>query len=109
VADAVLAGAGVDGTVLLKDFTREARRRLLHAVAHRPLAIRDSRGFRFAEATAGGIELSEIQPSTLESRKAPGLYAVGEVLDVDGRIGGFNFQWAWASGSVAGQALARKG
>jgi predicted Rossmann fold flavoprotein len=108
VADAVLAGAGVDGTVLLKDFTREARRRLLHAIAHRPLAIRDSRGFRFAEATAGGIELSEIQPSTLESRKAPGLYAVGEVLDVDGRIGGFNFQWAWASGSVAGQALARK-
>jgi predicted Rossmann fold flavoprotein len=108
VGDAVLAGAGIDGGVLLKDFTREARRRLLHAIAHRPLAIRDSRGFRFAEATAGGVELSEIQPSTLESRKCPGLYAVGEVLDVDGRIGGFNFQWAWASGNVAGQALARK-
>jgi predicted Rossmann fold flavoprotein len=108
VADAVLAGAGIDGGVLLKDFTREARRRLMHAIAHRPLAIRDSRGFRFAEATAGGVELSEIQPSTLESRKCPGLYVVGEVLDVDGRIGGFNFQWAWSSGNVAGQALARK-
>ena len=108
VADAVLAGAGVDGGVLLKDFTREARRRLLHAIAHRPLAIRDSRGFRFAEATAGGVELSEVQPATLESRKCPGLFVVGEVLDVDGRIGGFNFQWAWATGHVAGQALARK-
>jgi len=108
VADAVLAGAGVDGAVLLKDFTRAARRRLLHAIAHRPLAIRDSRGFRFAEATAGGVELSEIQPATLESRKCPGLFLVGEVLDVDGRIGGFNFQWAWATGHVAGQALGRK-
>jgi len=108
VADAGLAGAGGDGGVLLKDFTREARRRLLHAIAHRPLAIRDSRGFRFAEATAGGVELSEVQPATLESRKCPGLFVVGEVLDVDGRIGGFNFQWAWATGHVAGQALARK-
>jgi predicted Rossmann fold flavoprotein len=108
VADAVLTGAGVDGGVLLKDFTREARRRLLHAITHRPLAIRDSRGFRFAEATAGGVELSEVQPATLESRKCPGLFLVGEVLDVDGRIGGFNFQWAWATGHVAGQALGRK-
>jgi predicted flavoprotein YhiN len=54
------------------------------------------------------VELSEIQPSTLESRQCPGFYVVGEVLDVDGRIGGFNFQWAWSSGHVAGQALARK-
>lgn len=108
LADHVLAGAGIEGGVLLKDFTREARRRLIHAIAHRPLPIRDSRGFRYAEATAGGIELSEVQPSTLESRKTPGLFLVGEVLDVDGRLGGFNFQWAWSSGHVAGQALAQK-
>jgi predicted Rossmann fold flavoprotein len=107
VADAVMRGAGVDLEVRLKDLTREARRKLIHAIAHRPLTIRDSRGFRFAEVTAGGVEMSEVQPATLESRRCPGLFLVGEILDVDGRIGGFNFQWAWASGYVAGRALAR--
>jgi predicted Rossmann fold flavoprotein len=108
VAEAILAAAGVDPGVPLKELTREARRRLLHAVAHRPLPVRDSRGFRFAEATAGGVEVTEIHPQTLESRKTPGLHVVGEVLDVDGRIGGFNFQWAWSSGYVAGCALAAR-
>jgi predicted flavoprotein YhiN len=52
------------------------------------------------------VELTEIDPSTMASRVCPGLYLVGEVLDVDGRIGGFNFQWAWSSAHVAAQALA---
>jgi predicted flavoprotein YhiN len=51
------------------------------------------------------VALTEINPATMESRVCPGLYLVGEILDVDGRIGGFNFQWAWASGRAAGQAL----
>jgi predicted flavoprotein YhiN len=51
--------------------------------------------------------LTEINPSTMESRACPGLYVIGEVLDVDGRIGGFNFQWAWSTAHVAGQALAK--
>ena len=62
----------------------------------------------FQEATAGGIALTEVDPSTLESRLCPGLYLVGEMLDVDGRIGGFNFQWAWSTGFVAGRALAKR-
>ena len=57
--------------------------------------------------TAGGVPLDEIDTATMESRRQPGLYLVGEILDVDGRLGGFNFQWAWSSGWVAGQALAR--
>jgi len=57
--------------------------------------------------TAGGIELSEVDPSTLESRVCPALYLCGEILDVDGRLGGFNFQWAWSSGTVAGRSATR--
>jgi predicted flavoprotein YhiN len=65
------------------------------------------RGFTVAEATAGGVPLAEVRLETMESRVCPGLHLAGEVLDVDGRIGGFNFQWAWASGFVAGSSAAR--
>jgi predicted flavoprotein YhiN len=64
------------------------------------------RGFTVAEATAGGVPLTEVRLETMESRVCPGLHLAGEVLDVDGRIGGFNFQWAWASGFVAGRSAA---
>jgi len=53
------------------------------------------------------VPLEEVKLETMESRKCPGLYLAGEVLDVDGRIGGFNFQWAWSSGYVAGSAVAQ--
>jgi predicted flavoprotein YhiN len=69
------------------------------------LPVSGTRGYNYAEVTAGGVALTEINPATMESRVCPGLYLVGEILDVDGRIGGFNFQWAWASGRVAGRAL----
>jgi predicted flavoprotein YhiN len=70
------------------------------------LPVTGDRGFTYAETTAGGVPLTEVRLETLESRVRPGLHLVGEMLDVDGRIGGFNFQWAWASGHVAGQAAA---
>ena len=71
-----------------------------------PLRVRDSRGYNYAEVTAGGVALDEIDHRTMESRQCRGLYLVGEILDVDGRLGGFNFQWAWSSAWVAGQAIA---
>jgi predicted Rossmann fold flavoprotein len=86
---------------------REDRRRLTHALTAMPLRIRGSRGYQYAEATAGGVSLEEVNSATLESRLCPGLYLVGEILDVDGRLGGFNFQWAWSSGFVAGNGAAR--
>jgi predicted flavoprotein YhiN len=86
---------------------RDDRRRLAHALLATPLEVQDSRGYTYAEVTAGGVPLEEIDTATMESRRRPGLYLVGEILDVDGRLGGFNFQWAWSSGWVAGQALAR--
>ena len=66
------------------------------------------RGYNFAEVTSGGVSLDEVDPKTMESRLAPGLHFVGEILDVDGRIGGFNFQWAWSTAMVAARAIAKK-
>ena len=62
-------------------------------------------GYRTAEVTAGGVNTAELSSTTMESRKVPGLYIIGEVVDVTGHLGGFNFQWAWASGHAAGQAV----
>jgi hypothetical protein len=90
----------------LAHLPREDRRRLLHALLAWELPVQDCRGWNYAEATAGGVALDEIDPATMASRICPGLYLVGEVLDVDGRIGGFNFQWAWASAAAAARGLA---
>jgi len=98
------AGAATTG-----DLTRDARRAVAAAVVATPLPIIGDRGFTVAEATAGGVPLSEVRLDTMESRICPGLHLAGEVLDVDGRIGGFNFQWAWSSGFLAGAAAARLG
>ena len=62
-------------------------------------------GYDKAEVTAGGVDTNELSAKTMESRKVPGLYFIGEVVDVTGHLGGFNFQWAWASGFCAGQAV----
>ena len=62
-------------------------------------------GYRTAEVTAGGVNTDELSSTTMQSKKIPGLYIIGEVVDVTGHLGGFNFQWAWASGHAAGQAV----
>jgi predicted Rossmann fold flavoprotein len=100
--------AGVDSGLLLAALAGEDRRRLTHAISRWPLAVAGSRGYTYAEATAGGVALREVNPGTMESRPRPGLYLVGEILDVDGRLGGFNFQWAWSSAFVAAAALATR-
>jgi predicted Rossmann fold flavoprotein len=107
VAAAIIAHLGLDGTRPLAHLARDDRRRLVHALVAWPLAVTGTRGYNYAEVTAGGVSLSEIDPSTMGSRLCPGLYLVGEILDVDGRIGGFNFQWAWSSARVAGSALGK--
>ena len=62
-------------------------------------------GYKKAEVTVGGVDTAELQPRTLEARKVPGLFFIGEVVDVTGWLGGYNFQWAWASGFCAGEAV----
>ena len=95
------------GAPLVGDLTRTIRKKLTQNITATPLPVTGDRGFSIAEATAGGVPLEEVKLETMESRKCPGLYLAGEVLDVDGRIGGFNFQWAWSSGYVAGSAVAK--
>ncbi len=107
-AQSILASLGIRGVTPMSQFSREDRRRLVNALLAWPMPVRDSRGYAYAEVTAGGVPLNEIDPATMESRVCPGLFLVGEILDVDGRIGGFNFQWAWSGGFVAGRALAAR-
>ncbi|HET8648015.1 MAG TPA: aminoacetone oxidase family FAD-binding enzyme, partial [Vicinamibacteria bacterium] len=83
--------------------TRERRRALVRAACALPLPVTGDRGFDYAEVTAGGVPLAELDLDTMESRTCPGLHVCGEMCDVDGRIGGYNFQWAWASGYMAGR------
>lgn len=86
--------------------TRAQRRALVQTISEMPLPITGNRGYNYAEVTAGGVPLSELYLDRMASRPCPGLYLCGEICDVDGRIGGYNFQWAWASGHVAGSSAA---
>ncbi len=98
---------GVGSATALAQVERGKREALLSLVTARVLPVTGTLGYEKAEVTAGGVALSEVDPSTLESRKAPGVFLCGEILDVEGRLGGFNFQWAWSSGTVAGRVAGR--
>ena len=100
--------SGVHPTMSLSQVSKAARAALIMRVVERELPVTGTLGYEKAEVTAGGVRLSEVNPSTLESRVAPGVFLCGEVLDVEGRLGGFNFQWAWSSGTVAGRAAESK-
>lgn len=104
VAKAIVVHAGIDPATVCGQLSRQARRALVLCLTALSLPIVRHRGWNYAEVTAGGVPLDEINYRTMESRKVPGLYLVGEMLDCDGRIGGFNFQWAWATGHLAGKA-----
>ena len=105
-AEVLCRHAGGDPQLACAQVPRAIRDRLLEALTRFPFPVVRDRGWNFAEVTAGGIPLEEVNFRTMESKLVPGLYLVGEVLDCDGRIGGFNFQWAWATGRVAGRAAA---
>ena len=97
--------------------TQELATRELSNMSDRELAAAQSRladwrftpngseGFAKAEVTAGGISTAELSSKTMAARRVPGLYAIGEAVDVTGWLGGYNFQWAWASAAAAGQAI----
>ncbi len=91
----------------MSHLSRDERARLRGVLTACALPVTDSRGYTHAEVTAGGVPLDEVHVARMESRRQPGLFLVGEILDVDGRLGGFNFQWAWSSAWVAGQAIGR--
>ncbi|HVO42289.1 MAG TPA: NAD(P)/FAD-dependent oxidoreductase [Aggregatilineales bacterium] len=99
---ALCAHAGIEPGAPGGRLTRERRKALVEGLTALPLPITGNRGYNYAEVTAGGIPLSEIRLESMESRCCSGLFLCGEICDVDGRIGGYNFQWAWSSGFLAG-------
>ena len=89
----------------MKQYNAPQLRDLAAQLASWPLIASGTEGYRTAEVTLGGIDTDELSSSTMQSRRVPGLYFIGEVVDVTGWLGGYNFQWAWASGHVAGASL----
>lgn len=87
----------------LADLADKKLKRLADAVNDWRVSPKGSEGMRTAEVTVGGVDTAELSSKTFEAKKVPGLYFIGEVIDVTGHLGGFNFQWAWASGHAAGQ------
>jgi predicted Rossmann fold flavoprotein len=107
LADALADAAGVPGTRLLSQLRKAERQRLIETLVQGELPWTGDEGYRKAEVTGGGVSLAEIDPRTMESRRHPGLYICGEVLDAFGPIGGYNFLWAWATGRAAGVGCSR--
>ena len=98
----VICRSGIPPEAKIHDITREQRHRLLHVLKHFDIQIIGPRPVRDAIVTSGGIQVSEVNPSTMASKLIPGLYFGGELLDVDAYTGGFNLQIAWATGYTAG-------
>lgn len=106
LADTLLDEADVDPARPLAQLRREERSRLVTALARYPLPWTGDEGYKKAEVTGGGVALGEVNPRTLESRIAPGLFLCGEILDSFGPIGGYNFLWSWSTGRAAGRGAA---
>ena len=107
LAAALIASAGVEPTRMLAELKRDERRALIDTLVRGDLPWTGNEGYKKAEVTGGGLSLAEIDPRTMESRRHPGLFVCGEVLDAFGPIGGYNFLWAWATGRAAGRGVAR--
>jgi predicted Rossmann fold flavoprotein len=88
----------------MKQFNEPQLREMAALLGSFPLVANGTEGYRTAEVTLGGVDTDGVSSSTMQSKKVPGLYFIGEVIDVTGWLGGYNFQWAWASGHAAGIA-----
>jgi len=106
----LLKEAGIDQQphLLCQDLSWKTKKIFYRIMKHWEFKVTDTNGFENAQVTAGGIDTLELTEGTLESKRVPGLYLAGEVMDVDGDYGGYNLQWAWSSGYVAAMALANQ-
>ena len=101
----LLECSGINEEIRWSDLTSKDQNKLMKQLAAQEFAVNGKTTFKEEFVTCGGIKLSEIDPNTMESRVRPGVYFAGEVMDVDGITGGFNFQHAWTSGWIAGKAI----
>ena len=102
----IIRRSGIEPDKQVNAVTREERRRLAEVTKHFTLTLTGLRGFNEAIITQGGVTVKEVNPSTMESKKLPGLYFAGEVLDLDAVTGGYNLQIAWSTGVLAGRSAA---
>jgi len=109
LAEALLGVCGIAPDLPLTQLSKAQRAALLDALFATRLPVEGTRGLDFAEVTRGGVPLDELDPRTLESRRLPGLYLCGELLDLDGPIGGYNFTAAFATGALAGRNAGARG
>ena len=105
LSEALVELIGASNESRAAELTREGRAKLVAAIKQTQIPIQGTRGFKSAEVTAGGVALNEIDSRTLQSKVVPGLYVAGELLDLDGPIGGFNFQAAFSTGWLAGMSV----
>ena len=94
--------SGIDPDKKVNEITKEERLKFVRLIKAFPLTLNGLRDFNEAIITKGGVKVSEVNPSTMESKLVPNIYFAGEVVDIDGMCGGYNLQWAWSSGYVAG-------
>ena len=106
LADAWLATLGLDPTKPLPELRDKDLQRLAESLSHWTITPNGTEGFRKAEVTAGGVDTRELDSRSMTSKRQPGLYFIGEVVDVTGWLGGYNFQWAWASAAACAEACA---
>ena len=104
----IMRSTGVSDGGILAEFSKESYRRLREQLVDGRFAVKKSEGFSRAMVTSGGVDTAEVNPKTMESRIIPGLYFAGEVLDVDGRCGGYNLEWAFASGRLAAEVVSKR-
>ncbi len=103
-AEALPRAIQLDHTKAVKDLSAEETHRLIESLSAFKIKIDGTRSWNEAEFTAGGVDTRDVNPDTLESKLTPALFFCGEILDVDGDVGGFNLSWAWSSGNVAGKS-----
>ncbi|MDD6258819.1 MAG: NAD(P)/FAD-dependent oxidoreductase [Erysipelotrichaceae bacterium] len=99
---------GISFHTVIHDVTKEDRKKLINATKHFPLILDKLRGYSEAIITKGGISVKELNPGTMEAKKVPGLYCVGEVIDTDAYTGGYNLQIAWSTAALAAKAIIDK-
>ena len=101
----VIDRSGIDPRIKVNSVTREQRLRLRDLIKRFPIRLTGLRPVEEAIVTAGGVDLTEVQPRTMESKLVSGVYFAGEILDLDARTGGFNLQIAWSTGYAAGRSI----
>jgi hypothetical protein len=100
---AFLKAAGLSMNVTLKEIPEGKLEKLLHLLTHASVSVKGTRGFEYCQLKTGGVPVTEVDPASMASRRVPGLYLIGEVLDVVGPCGGYNLQFAFSSGAIAGK------